>query len=69
MKIKYSNHSPERQERTTVPLKAAPNDHSILNRYREMENFHSEADKLGDVSYAITFKELKNRKLRLMKSF
>lgn len=34
-----------------------------------MEEYQEEASKLGDISYAITFKELKNRKLRLMKSF
>jgi hypothetical protein len=34
-----------------------------------MEDFQGEAGKLGDISYAITFKELKNRKIRLMKSF
>lgn len=34
-----------------------------------MEDINCEAGKLGDISYAITFKELKNRKIRLMKSF
>lgn len=34
-----------------------------------MEDFHADAEKLGDISYSITFKELKNRKVRLMKTF
>jgi hypothetical protein len=38
-------------------------------RYKELEDYQMEAEKLGDISYAITFKELKNRKLRLMKTF
>lgn len=69
MKIKHSNHSPERQDRTITPLKRLHNDTTILHRYKEMEDINCEAGKLGDISYAITFKELKNRKIRLMKSF
>jgi hypothetical protein len=34
-----------------------------------MEEYQETAERLGDISYAITFKELKNRKLRLMRTF
>ena len=67
MKIKNANRSSA--EKSDTPATRTPNhNQSTLSRYKELEDHHS-PDKLGDISYGITFKELKNRKLRLMRSF
>jgi hypothetical protein len=67
MRIKCAQNSPDRLNKTSY--KHSGKENSYLQKYKEMEEYQEEASKLGDISYAITFKELKNRKLRLMKSF
>jgi hypothetical protein len=65
MKIR---HAPLGKLDHTLPLSRS-NSPTNPRPQRSKENTRSQFSKLGDVSYAITYRELKNRKIRLMKTF
>ena len=57
MKIKNANrNSSEKLEQVGSRTPSSTQDPTILSRYKELEDFQASSDKLGDISYAITYK-------------